>query len=59
MRKIFKKEAEGWQESYEQFIELMTLGSLLYKEDENGNRTWVKRLDKDVEFEVPPVKIKK
>ena len=32
------------QELDKQLIEFMTLGTLLFKEDENGNRVWVKRL---------------
>lgn len=32
------------QELDKQLIEFMTLGTLLFKEDENGNRVWIKRL---------------
>lgn len=68
MNKDFKKQAEEWAEKVledegfkkelsEQQVELMTLGSLLFSVSDNGEKTWIKRLDSDTKFEIKPVKI--
>ncbi len=60
----FKDDAEKWAEEQlnnsieqmsEELLEFMILGSLLYKVDKNGNKTRIKRLDRDTEFEIRPI----
>lgn len=59
----FKEDAEKWakeqlnnstEEMREELLEFMILGSLLYSVDKNGNKTRIKRLDRDTKFEIKP-----
>jgi len=45
------------QEAKDSFLEFALLGSLLYETDEHGNKTRIKRINTETEFEVKPVSI--
>lgn len=68
--KDFKQEAKEWaekilkeqpqveyNETAEQLHELMLFGSLLYAQNEKGEKVWLKRMIGDENFEVKPVSV--
>lgn len=66
--KDFKNFARKWAEKTlekhkddtkisDMFLEQRILGSLLFSVDENGDKTWIPRLEKDTRYEIRPIEV--
>jgi hypothetical protein len=47
----------SFDETAEQFKELMLFGSLLYAQNEKGEKVWLKRITGNENYEVKPVSV--